>query len=401
MILATEFSKVRRFVGSRICVFYVCKWRIELPRASEMKIFRRKQRNAGKREKRRTSEGFAAIFGGLALFLLVGCSPSLPKPNFIPAAWPRKDIVISCFAEAGGETDAVCRLMAELMAAELGKPASVTNRTGNQGGDAVNFVAAQERDGYHWGGFSGAMLTTSVLGLTETSAANWTFFLVAGDLGVLSVPQSSEYRTLKELVEAAKVSPQKIKVAARLSGSLWHVKLLALQSAAGVEFQHILYGKGERDFQSAVLSGEADAVLAPISEQVEWIRKGSLRPLGGMDAESFEIPEYGTIPSAAVLFPDLAEMPLRQFFGFALPADTPAGILESIATAFEKAMASNEVKSFCRQRRLIPLGWHGEKADRWVQATESAWLWKLHELGLAKESPEDFGIPRPQAGLSQ
>lgn len=366
-----------------------------------MKIFRRKQKDAGKRRKRRRSEGFAAIFGGLALFLLVGCSPSLPKPNFIPAAWPRKDIVISCFAEAGGETDAVCRLMAELMAAELGKPASVTNRAGNQGGDAVNFVAAQERDGYHWGGFSVAMLTTSVLGLTETSAANWTFFLVAGDLGVLSVPQSSEYRTLKELVEAAKVSPQKVKVAASLSGSLWHVKLLALQSAAGVEIQHIPYGKEERDFQSAALSGEADAVLAPISEQAEWIQKGALRPLGGMDAESFEIPEYGTIPSAAVLFPDLAETPLRQFFGFALPANTSAGILKSIATAFEKAMASNEVKSFCRQRWLIPLGWHGEKADRWVQATESVWLWNLHELGIAKESPEDFGIPRPQAGLSQ
>ena len=142
-------------------------------------------------------------------------------------------------------------------------------------------------------------------------------------------------------------------------------------------------------------------MLAPISEQVEWIRKGALRPLRGMDAESFEIPEYGTISSAAVLFPDLAEMPLRQFFGFALPADTPAGILESIATAFEKAMASNEVKSFCRQRWLIPLAWHGEKADRWVQATGRAWLWKIHELGLAKESPADFGIPRPKSGLSQ
>ena len=368
-----------------------------------MKIFRRKQRGADEKKrgrKRRTNEGWIAVLGGFALFLLAGCAPS-PRPNFIPEAWPRKDIVISCFAEAGGETDAICRLMAKLMAAKLGKPASVVNRTGNQGGDAVNFVAVKQRDGYHWGGFSGAMLTASVLGLTETSAANWTFFLTAGDPGVLSVPQDSKYRTLEDLVEAAKVSPQKATVAASLPGSLWHVKLLALQSAAEVEFRHISYGKGEHSFQSAALSGEADAVLSPISEQAKWIRKNALRPLATVEAESFEIPGYGTIPSAAVLFPDLAGMQARQFYGFALPADTPSKILARIAVAFEKAMASDEVKSFCRQRCLLPLGWHGEKANSRVQATESVWLWKLRELRLAKESPEDFGIPRPEAEFSQ
>ena len=369
-----------------------------------MKIFRRERRVAGEKERgqeRRTNKGFVAVLGGVALFLLAGCAPSLPKPNFIPEAWPSKDIVISCLAEAGGKTDAVCRLMAELMEAELGKPASVVYRAGNQGGDAVNFVAAQERDGYHWGGFSGSMLTASVLGFAETSAANWTFFLMASDPGVLSVPQDSKYRTLEELAAAAKVFPQKVKVAASLTGSLWHMQLLALQSAADVEFRHIPYGKGEHSFQSAALSGEADAVLAPISEQAKWIRKKALRPLVTMESESFEIPEYGAIPSAAVFFPDLAGMQARQFYGFALPADTPFGILARITVAFERAMASGEVKSFCRQRWLIPLGWHGEKANRWAQAIESVWLWNLHELGLAKESPEDFGIPRPQAGVSQ
>ena len=374
-----------------------------MPGASEMKVFRRKRRGAGKGEERRSSEGWITVFGGLVLFFLAGCAPSsLPKLNFIPEAWPRKDFVLSCFAEAGGETDAVCRLMDELMASELGKPMSVTNRAGNQGGDAVNFVAAQERDGYHWGGFSGEMLTASVLGFTETSAANWTFFLVAGDPGVLSVPQDSEYQTLEELVKAAKVSARRVKVAVSLPGSLWHVKLLALQSAADVEFRHAHYGEGYRSFGlESFSSGEADAVLSSVLEQAEWIRKGALRPLAVVEAEGFEISGYGIVPSAADLFPGLAGMRVRQFYGFALPADTPDGILARIATAFEKAMASEEVRLFCRRRGLIPLGLHGEKADRWVRGMESAWVWKLHELGLAKESPADFGIPRPEAVTSQ
>ena len=367
-----------------------------------MKIFRRKRIGAGKgkkEEERRFGEGWCAVLGGLALFFLVGCAPSLPRPNFIPEAWPRKDFVLSCFAEAGGETDAVCLLTAELMEVELGKPVSVTNRAGNQGGDAVNFVAVQERDGYHWGGFSGAMLTASVLGFTETSAANWTFFLVVGDPGVLSVPHDSEYRTLEALLEAAKVSSERVKVAVSLPGSLWHVKLLALQSAADVEFRHAHYGEGDGAFGlEAFSSGEADAVLSSVSAQAEWIRKGALRPLGVVESEGFEISGYGIVPSAADLFPVLAGMRVRQFYGFALPSDTPARILERIAVAFEKAMASDEVKLFCRRRGLIPLGWHGEKADRLARAMESVWVWKLRELGLAKESPENFGIPRPEAG---
>ena len=392
-------------VGSRICVFCVCEWKVELSGTVEMKILGRKQRGASrekKGEEQRSSEGWIAVFGGLALFFLAGCAPSPPMPNFIPEAWPRKDFVLSCFAEAGGETDAVCRLMDELMAAELGKPVSVTNRAGNQGGDAVNFVAAQKRDGYHWGGFSGKMLTASVLGLTETSAANWTFFLVAGDPGVLSVPQDSEYQTFGELVEAAKVSARRVKVAASSPGGLWHVKLLALQSAADVEFQHIPYGEGDRSFGlESFSSGEGDAVLSSVLEQAEWIRKNALRPLAVVEAEGYEISGYGIVPSASDLFPGLAGMRVRQFYGFALPADTPDGILARIATAFEKAMASEKVRLFCRRRGLIPLGLHGEKADRWVREMESAWVWKLHELGLAKESPADFGIPRPEAVFSQ
>lgn len=335
-----------------------------------MKIFRRKQRGAGKGKKgeeRRFSEGWAAVLVGLVLFFLAGCAPSsLPKPNFIPGAWPRKDFVLSCFAEARGETDAVCRLVAELMAAELGKPVSVTNRAGNQGGDAVNFVAAQKRDGYHWGGFSGTMLTASVLGFTETSAANWTFFLVAGDPGVLSVPQDSEYRSLEELVKAGKFSSRGVKVAVSSPGSLWHVRLLAFQSAADVEFWHAYCGDGDGAFGlEAFSSGKADAVLSSVSAQAERIRKGALRPLAVLEAEGFEISGYGIVPSAADLFPGLAGMQVRQFYGFALPSDTGAGILERIAVAFEKAMASEEVKLFCRQRGLIPLGWQGKRRIGW------------------------------------
>ena len=93
------------------------------------------------------------------------------------------------------------------------------------------------------------------------------------------------------------------------------------------ELQHIPYGERDRSFGlKSFSSDEADAVLSSVLEQAEWIRKGSLRPLAVVESEGFEISGYGIVPSASDLFPGLARMRVCQFYGFALPADTPDGI---------------------------------------------------------------------------
>ncbi len=321
---------------------------MESTRAGGVKGFKMKRVEAQRRKRQQAGGIFATTLSGLAMFA-AGCSPS-SVPSLLAYGWPKKPIAISCSEAAGGKADAVSHMIARLMEAQLGVSVSVVNRTGNQGGDAINYTAAQERDGYHWGSFSRAMLTASVSGLAETVAADWTFFLIAGAPGVISTPQNSQYRTLRELTEAAKASPKTVKVATAPPGSLSHIKLLALQAAAKAEFQHIPCKPGSLLLQSAFSNG-ADVVLASLSEQAEWIRKRALRPLAMVEAESF-------------LFPGLAKMPVNQFFAIAVPANTLAGVLSHIAAAFEKAMASNTVKIFCEQQQLVSLGWHGEEANR-------------------------------------
>jgi len=115
-----------------------------------------------------------------------------------------------------------------------------------------------------------------------------------------------------------------------------------------------------------------------------------------VEAESYEFPELGTIPSAAASYPDVTKIPVSQFLGFALPADTPEPILEKITAAFEKVVQSDEVKAFCESRLLTLQGWHGEEANQKAQAAERAWVWKLDELGITVESPAAFEIPKPE-----
>jgi tripartite-type tricarboxylate transporter receptor subunit TctC len=86
---------------------------------------------------------------------------------------------------------------------------------------------------------------------------------------------------------------------------------------------------------------------------------------------------------------------LRQWLGFALPADTPREVLERITAIFLKAMASKEIKDLAAGQMLTLYGLHGPQADQLVRDMESVWTWMLYDQGIATKSPAEFGIPRP------
>ncbi len=274
----------------------------------------------------------------LALLLLTALASCGAPPD---DAWPSRPITISCIAAAGGGTDLVSRLVARSMGDEFGVKINVVNRTGGGGAAAINHVIHAPRDGYQWGGFSESVLTKSVLGTSDTTAEDWASFIVAGAPGVLSVKMDSPYQNLEDLVEALKANPRSLKAGASIVGGVWHIKLLALERAAQVEFQFLPFS-GSKPSQLAALSGEVDAVLTSISEQADMIRGGQLRPLAMVEMKPYEYPAGQTIPAADALYPGIAEFPVDQYLSIGLPADTPTPILDRITSAFQTMMQEPE-----------------------------------------------------------
>jgi tripartite-type tricarboxylate transporter receptor subunit TctC len=233
-----------------------------------------------------------------------------------------------------------------------------------------------------------------VLGITETTSKDWAYFMVAGAPGVLSVPANSPIQSLEELVAKAKAAPKSVKAGAGLIGGLWHTKLLSVEKAAGVTFGFTPF-QGSQPSQLAALSGEVECVLTSISEQADLIRGGKLRPLAMIESESYTLEGIPEIPAATAAYPAVANVPVSQFLGFALPADTPAPVLEKITAAFEQLMAKPSVADYAASRQLSLLRFSGDEATKRVAAAESAWCWLLQDLGIAVKSPESFGIPKP------
>ncbi len=331
------------------------------------------------------------LFIGL---FLGGCDS---EPNGRDAGeWPgRKTINVAVFASPGGSTDLANRTMANVMERELGATISVLNIPGAQGGSAANHVWNARRDGHTWFGMSEGALAMPVFGAHSTTSRDWHYFLICGTPGILSVPADSPYHTLEELIAAIRDRPNQIRMASAFPGTVWHEQYLVMSKAAGLQVRWISY-PGSHPSQVAALSGEVDVVLTGLGEQVELLRSGHLRPLAVMETEPRRYEGIGELPPISGPLPELKDhFPLRQYIGFALPADTPAEILETIEGAFKRAMDSDEIRQFGEASHSELFGYSGEEASALFAERESRLTWLLYDEQLARHSPERYGIARP------
>lgn len=307
--------------------------------------------------------------------------------------FPQRPIEFSVWASAGGGTDTTNRYLAQGMQPHLGR-INVVNRTGGGGGVAMNHVWSQPHNGYSVLGASEGMQNVKVMGYHDTSTKDWRWYMVGGALGSLSVRPDSDYKSLDDLIAAAKDNPGKIKIGHCALGCVWHMKAIALGKAAGVEFNFIPY-EGSATAQTALLNGEVDAVSSSISEQAEFIKAKKFHPVATTEMTGYDFPGFGQITAAGDTYPDIQKIPAAQWLGIALPADVPADVLKQFDEAFEKAMQSDAVKRLETERFMTLMGDYGDAAMEKLMAMERSVSWTLYELGVAKIKPSDVGIPRP------
>jgi tripartite-type tricarboxylate transporter receptor subunit TctC len=91
----------------------------------------------------------------------------------------------------------------------------------------------------------------------------WDTFIVGGSPDVISVTPDTPYKTLKDLIEAAKKNPNTIKAAASGAGSIHHLNLLAVEKGSGADFNFIPY-KGSAPSQNAAMTGEKFPWWSPL-----------------------------------------------------------------------------------------------------------------------------------------
>ena len=331
------------------------------------------------------------VIGFLLVALLVGAIIGLSASKIFD-----RPITIVCAFSAGGGTDLVDRALAEGMKEYLGVQVNVVNMVGGLGGVATDYVWNKPRDGYHILGISETGLFLPANGGHHTTTKDWEYFMAGGSPGAVMVAADSPYKTFGDLLAACRAKPGQIKVAASVMGGLWSTKWAAICKTAGIK-TNILGYNGSAPSITAAMAGEVDVVHVSAGEALSYLQAKKLRALCMSELEPFEIPGVGKVPAIVDWLPELKKiLPMPQWLGLAVPADTPRPILNEITQAFKYAMNTKAVEEVLKSQLAVKYGYYGPKAKAVAQDLESKFCWLLWELGMAKRNPAELGIPKPE-----
>jgi tripartite-type tricarboxylate transporter receptor subunit TctC len=318
-----------------------------------------------------------------------------PTPEVVESNYPERAINNIVPFGAGGGTDLWNRTLSAAMEETLGTKILVNNMPGGgPGGTGQAYVWDTPHDGYTILGTSETPLLVPIMTGMPQTTKDFEYFIAGGSPGLLCVNKDSGITSIDDLIAKTAAEPDKYKVAST-NGGLWFILANLFGKYADVKLGNVTYD-GSRPAITACVSGEVAAVTASAGEVADFIKSGDLIPIVAIQTNDFDFPGFGTIPAVTKTLPALEKfLPLNQFIGFMVPADTPADAIEKLQEAFAVAMASDEIKAFAEAQYAVFYNLTGEEARAYCAKAQSTMSWILHEMGLSEFSPEEFGIPKP------
>ncbi|MBL8383116.1 MAG: tripartite tricarboxylate transporter substrate binding protein [Burkholderiales bacterium] len=260
-------------------------------------------------------------------------------------AWPTaRPINLVVAFPPGGVADLTARPMAVALERILRQKVLVENKPGAGGAVGNGFVARARPDGYTL-----LMALSSVSILPEADRVNgkapgYTLdqlvpvALVSADPTVLVVRAESPYRSVRDLVEAARANPGRINYASSGYYSALHTPMEMFSLATGVKLFHIPY-QGGGPAVTAILGGQVEALASGPGPVVQHIKAGKLRALASWGEK-----RHPALPEV----PTLKELGIDNEFyiwaGMFAPAGTPEPVIRQLRDAVRQAVADPQFR---------------------------------------------------------
>lgn len=270
--------------------------------------------------------------------------------------WPAKPVRIVVPYPPGGAVDVVTRKMAAKLQEQTGQTFYVENKAGATGTIGISAVVQAPADGY-----------TLVANDTTFALLPHIFKKLPFDYENALVPvgayvfapmtvavrADSKFKTLGDMVAAAKAEADRVTYGTGGAGSAPHFVSEALGIAAGVNFMHVPF-KGAGEATMAVLSGTIDFQVASTPGIMGHVKGGKARLLGiSGNKRMASLPDVPTFTEAGVKFPGLI-----NFTGLWAPKGTPQAVIDRLQKEIATAMASADMKAFADSIASEPGYWN-------------------------------------------
>lgn len=314
----------------------------------------------------------------LAAALLACSAAALAQPA---DGWPARPVKWVAPYPAGGGLDAVTRMYANEMAPKLGQPLVVENRAGAGGTIGAAFVAKSPADGYTVMTIdSNSYATANLLYRNLTYSSLKDIQLVATLVRlpiVIAVPPQHPARTLGQLLEKMKAEPGKVTFATPGVGSPQHAGMELFQVRTGTKVMHVPY-KSMPSLLTDLSSGQIEVALSDFGSIKPFIDAGKVRVLAAAtEARLPMLPEVPTFDEAGV-----RNYPMAIWHSLAVPAGTPARMVQRLAALAEEAGRSPQIRSQLAVIGAEPVVRTGQAASDFGHGQVEMWESVLKPLNL-------------------
>jgi tripartite-type tricarboxylate transporter receptor subunit TctC len=300
----------------------------------------------------------------------------------VAQTYPAKPIRMVVPFPAGASSDVVGRLLGQKIAEQVGHQVIPDNRAGAGGNLGIAVAAKAPPDGYT------ILIATASIAVSPSLYVNPGYdaikdFAPVARLtnipNILLVHPSVPAKTLRQFISLAKAQPGKLNYGSGGAGTTNHLANELLKTLEKINIVHVPY-KGVTQAMTAMMGGEVDEVVMPVTTAIPQIKAGRVRPLAVLTEQ--RVPAVPDVPTSKEAGVPGFTMPL--WYGMFAPAATPREIVTRLNREIVKALESADVRE-----KLAVLG-----VDPWPGTPE--------QLGeLLRADVERYGKIARAAGLEK
>lgn len=263
--------------------------------------------------------------------------------------YPTRPITIIVPWGAGGGTDATARIVGSLLEKELGQPVNVVNRTGGNGVVGHSAIASAAPDGYTLGLATVEIGMMHWQGLTQLTHESYTpISLMNADPAGVQVRADSSYKTIKDLLDAIRANPGKLKASGTGQGGIWHLAIAGMLRDQKIDPAALPWvpSNGAAPGLQDLVAGGVDVAPVSLPEARSLIDAGKVRSIAIMNPKPSAL--YPNVPTLKAAIG--SDWTMAAWRGIVAPKGLPGPIQEKLAAAMKKIADSKEYNEFMSSR---------------------------------------------------
>ena len=319
------------------------------------------------------------------LCALAGSASIVCSPQAFAQAYPTRPIEVIVHTSAGSGGDIVSRAVSEIVRREklLPQPLQVVNRVGGAGALAFNYFKTKRGDPYHLLSVTGTLLAMAYRPDINIGLENYApVALMAIDPQTIMVPANSPYKTFKELVEAARKTPDTLVAATTSVQGTGRLLVYLIEKAVpGAKFRFVTF-KGGSDAVTSTAGGHTAFTTENLSEGLGFVEAKTLRVLA-ISAER-RLPQAPDVPTLQELGYPITAGTIR---GFTFTAGVPKEAVATMEAALEQVHKSPAWRELAKRNVYEDVFMGSAEFTKYLAVRYEEYRGFYDAIGLAKQKP--------------